>query len=63
MSDIKERGGFHFYYRGVSPVRTSFQEKVFMTVVTLALVVGLPAALTAIFWGIARLGSTWGGGH
>ncbi len=64
MTETKEsRGGFHFYYRNVDPIRTPFQEKAFMLLVTLALMVGLPAAIAGIFWGIARLGATWGGGH
>ena len=60
MAIEKEPVGFRVYYRGVSPIRTPFQERVFMAVVTLALMVGLPAAIAAIFWGIARLGATWG---
>jgi hypothetical protein len=63
MSDENERTGFHFYYRNIDPIRTSFQEKVFMSVVTFALVVALPAAIAGIFWGMAQLGGTWGGGH
>jgi hypothetical protein len=31
-----------------------------MAIVTLVLVVGLPAAITGIFYGIARLGGAWG---
>ena len=62
MAD-KPRGGFHAYYRNIDPITTSFHEKAFMLIVTLALVVGLPAAIAWIFWGIAHLGAAWGGGH
>ncbi len=61
--ELEPRTGFHFYYRGVAPITTPFGEKVFMTVVTFALVVALPAAIGGIFWGMAQLGGTWGGGH
>jgi hypothetical protein len=59
----KERTGFHFYYRNIDQIRPSFQEQAFMLIVTLALMVGLPAAIAGIFWGMAQLGATWGGGH
>jgi hypothetical protein len=55
--------GFRAYYKGVDPIGTSFTEILFMGIVTLALMVGLPAAITGIFYGISRLGATWGGGH
>ena len=59
----KEPTGFHFYYRSLDQIRPSFQEKAFMLIVTLALVVGLPAAIAGIFWAMALLGASWGGGH
>ena len=62
MTD-EDRRGFHYYYRNVDPIRTTFQEKLFMTVVTLALMVALPTAIAGIFWGIAKLGAAWGGGR
>jgi hypothetical protein len=62
MADIPPTG-FRAYYKGVARIRTPITEVVFMIIVTLALVVGLPAALAGIFYGIARLGATWGGGH
>jgi len=55
--------GFHAYFRGVDPVRTPYPERIFMTIVTLLLVVGLPAAIAGVFYGISRLGAAWGGGH
>lgn len=55
--------GFRSYFRGVDPIGTPVPEIVFMTIVTLALVVGLPAAITGIFYGIAKLGAAWGGGQ
>jgi hypothetical protein len=57
------RKGFHFYYRNIDPIKASFTDSLFMLVVTLALMVGLPAAIGGIFYGISRLGATWGGGH
>jgi hypothetical protein len=59
----KPATGFRAYYWGVARNRTPITEVIFMTIVTLALVVGLPAAIAGIFYGIARLGATWGGGH
>jgi len=60
--------GFRTHYRGVDPVGTPvYPDRIFMTIVTLALMVGLPAAIAGIFYGIARLGAAWGvgvgGGH
>jgi hypothetical protein len=52
--------GFRSFYRGVDPNRTPLPELLFMAIVTLVLVVGLPAAITGIFYGIARLGGAWG---
>jgi hypothetical protein len=64
MSDKDEqRTGFHFYFRSVAPLRTPWGERVFMLVVTFLLMVALPAAIAGIFFGIARLGAAWGGGH
>jgi hypothetical protein len=55
--------GFRSYFRGVDPIRTPVPEAVFMTIVTLALMVGLPAAIAGIFYGIAKIGAAWGGAH
>jgi hypothetical protein len=56
--------GFRTYYRGVDPIGMPvFPDRIFMTIVTLALMVGLPAAIAGIFYGIARLGAAWGTGH
>jgi hypothetical protein len=52
--------GFRSFFRGVDPIGTPLPEVLFMTVVTLALMVGLPAAIAGIFYGIAQLGSAWG---
>ncbi len=62
MSD-KPRGGFREYFLGVSPVGTPATEWIFMAVVSFALMVALPAAIAGIFYGVARLGAAWGGGH
>jgi hypothetical protein len=61
----KKASGFRAYYAGGSaaPIGTPASEIVFMVIVALVLVVGLPAAIAGIFYGIARLGATWGGGH
>jgi hypothetical protein len=61
--DSQEPKGFHYYYRGVAPLKMPFTEAAFMVIVTFALVVALPAAIAGIFWGMAQLGGTWGGGH
>jgi hypothetical protein len=56
--------GFRTHYKGVDPtVMPVFPDRIFMTIVTLALMVGLPAAIAGIFYGIARLGAAWGVGH
>jgi hypothetical protein len=55
--------GFRSYFRGVDPIGTPVPEAAFMTIVTLVLMVGLPAAIAGIFYGIAQLGAAWGGGH
>ncbi len=61
----KKPAGFRAYYASGSaaPLATPFTEIVFMVIVTLLLVVGLPAAIAGIFYGIGRLGASWGGGH
>jgi hypothetical protein len=61
----KKPTGFREYYASGSaaPLGTPLSEIVFMTIVTLVLMVGLPAAIAGIFYGIARLGATWGSGH
>ena len=61
----KKASGFRAYYASGSaaPLGTPVSEIVFMTIVTLLLMVGLPAAIAGIFYGIARLGATWGSGH
>jgi uncharacterized membrane protein YphA (DoxX/SURF4 family) len=67
MSDVQERpsgAGFRQFFRGVDPnTLPLFPDAIFMTIVTLALVVGLPAAIAGIFFLISNLGATWGGGH
>jgi hypothetical protein len=56
--------GFRAFYRGVDPIGLPvFPDRIFMTIVTLALVVGLPAAIAGIFFAVSSLGATWGGGH
>ncbi len=61
----KKATGFRAYYASGSaaPIGTPVSEVVFMTVVALLLVVGLPAAIAGVFYGIARLGATWGVGR
>jgi hypothetical protein len=61
----KKSSGFRAYYAGgtAAPLATPLSEFVFMGVVTLLLVVGLPAAIAGIFYAIGRLGASWGGGH
>ena len=61
----KKPSGFREYYASGSaaPLGTPLSEIIFMAIVTLILMVGLPAAIAGIFYGIARLGATWGTGH
>lgn len=61
----KKPTGFRAYYASGSaaPIGTPISEIVFMAIVTLLLMVGLPAAIAGVFYGIARLGATWGTGR
>jgi hypothetical protein len=56
--------GFRGFFRGVDPIKLPvFPDAIFMAVATLALFVGLPAAIAGIFYAISHLGAAWGGGH